>query len=57
MNENQMDWQQGNESKLTSIDRLIQHQEWLKKQHQDIKNKIYLKEKGDDKPPTGFIKD
>ena len=57
MNDYLLPFQRGNESQMTSIQRVIEHERWLRQQHQDIKNKIYLKEKGDDKPPTGFIKD
>ena len=57
MNEHLMDWQKGNESKLTSTERVIYHQEWLKIQHQDIKDKIQSKVKIEEKPVVGFVKD
>jgi hypothetical protein len=57
MTEDNQEWQKGNESKITSMDRLIYHQEWIKQHHQDIKNKIYLNEKEEDKKAVGFIKD
>jgi hypothetical protein len=57
MNNNLQDWQRGNESKLTSIERLFLHQEWLKRQHQDIKDKIQSSIKVEEKPVYGFPKD
>ena len=53
------DWQTGNESKITSMERKTYHAEWLEKQHQDIKNKILQRKKEDEveKPIQGFIKD
>lgn len=53
------DWQTGNESKITSMERITYHAEWLEKQHQDIKNKILQRKKEDEveKPIQGFIKD
>ena len=57
MNENLMDWQQGNESKLTSIERLMYHQEWLKIQHQEMKDKIHSRIKVEEPPVVGFIRD
>lgn len=53
----EQEFQKGSQSTISSIQRLMEHQEWLKKQQQDVRDKIYLKEKGEDKPPTGFIKD
>lgn len=57
MNEHLMDWQKGNESKLTSMDRLMYHQEWLKTQHQEVKKKILDKQKVEEPPVVGFVKD
>ena len=57
MNEHLMDWQKGNESKLTSMDRLMYHQEWIKQQHQDIKDKILSRIKVQEPPVVGFVKD
>ena len=57
MNENLMDWQRGNESKLTSTERLMYHQEWLKIQHQEMKDKIHSRIKVEEPPVVGFIKD
>jgi hypothetical protein len=51
------EWQLGNESKLSSMVRLQLHQEWLKRQHQDIKDRIRLKNKVEESPVVGFIKD
>ena len=34
------DWQLGNESKISSIDRMLIHQEWLKLQHEQMKKLI-----------------
>ena len=36
----QEDWQKVEETKLTSLQRVILHNEWLKKQQQDVRNKI-----------------
>jgi hypothetical protein len=33
------------------------HQEWLKRQHQDIKDKIQSRNKVEEKPVQGFPKD
>jgi hypothetical protein len=57
MNNNIQDWQLGNESKLSSIERMNLHQEWLKRQHQDIKDKIQSKNKVEELPVVGFPKD
>ena len=51
------DWQLGNESKITSIDRMLIHQEWLKLQHEEMKQRIQSKIKIEDKPIQGFVKD
>jgi hypothetical protein len=57
MNNNIQDWQLGNESKLSSIERMYIHQEWLKRQHQDIKDKIQSRNKVEELPVVGFPKD
>jgi hypothetical protein len=57
MNNNIQDWQLGNESKLSSIERMYLHQEWLKRQHQDIKDKIQSRNKVEELPVVGFPKD
>ena len=57
MNNNIQDWQLGNESKLSSIERMYLHQEWLKIHHQDIKDKIQSKNKVEELPVVGFPKD
>jgi hypothetical protein len=51
------DWNKGNECKLSSMERLNQHQIWLKKQHQDMKDKIHSRIKVEEKPIQGFVKD
>ena len=51
------DWNKGNESMMTSIERLMYHQEWLQKQHQDVKDKIHSRVKVEEKPIMGFVKD
>jgi hypothetical protein len=57
MNEHNPEFQRGNESKLSSTERLNQHQEWLQKQHQDVKDKIHSRVKVEEKPIMGFVKD
>ena len=57
MNEKLMDWQRGNESKLTSIDRMMYHQEWLKLMHQEMRQRIQSKIKVEEAPVVGFIRD
>lgn len=57
MNTQLMDWQKGNESNLPSMERLMCHQQWLQKQHQDVRNKIYSKNKVEEQPVIGFIRD
>lgn len=57
MNTHLMDWQRGNECKLSSTERLFLHQEWLKRQHQDIKDKITSRIKVEEQPVMGFVKD
>ena len=57
MNEHNEEWQRGNESKLSSTERLFLHQEWLQKQHKDIRDKITSRIKVEEQPVIGFIKD
>jgi hypothetical protein len=57
MNDHKDDWQRGNESNLSSMERLIHHQEWLKKQHKDVKEKIQSRIKIEEPPVVGFPKD
>ena len=60
MNEYKEEWQLGNYSKLTSMERLNQHQIWLQKQHQEVKNKILQRNKPNEEsepPVQGFPKD
>lgn len=51
------DWQLGNESKMTSLDRMMHHQIWLKLQHEELKKRIQSKIEVEVKPIVGFIKD
>lgn len=54
------DWKKGNESQMTSIQRMIEHERWLKQQHQEVKDKILQRNKPDDTdqtPVQGFPKD
>jgi hypothetical protein len=57
MNEHNPEFQRGNECKLSSTERLNQHQIWLQKQHKDMKNKIHSRIKVEEQPIIGFIKD
>jgi hypothetical protein len=60
MNENPNEFQKGNESALSSIQRLLLHTEWLNQQHKDVKDKILQRNKPDqeEEPPVqGFPKD
>ena len=57
MNEHKEEWQRGNESNLTSMERLFLHQEWLKKQHKDVKDNITSRIKVEEKAVQGFPKD
>jgi hypothetical protein len=54
------DWQRGDDSKMTSIERLMHHMEWLQQQHKEVKDKILQRKKqeeGDEPPVQGFPKD
>jgi hypothetical protein len=57
MNNHLDDWQRGIKSSISSIQRLQYHQEWLQKQHKDIKDKITSRIKVEEKPVQGFVKD
>lgn len=57
MNEHLEDFQRGNESKMNSIDRMLIHQEWLKLQHEEMRQRIQSKIKVEEKPVVGFVKD
>lgn len=51
------EWQLGEKSKLTNEQRLELHQEWLKKIHKEMKEKINLKgskESNESKEVVGF---
>jgi len=56
MNEHLEDWQQGDNSHTSPIQRLIKHQEWLKKLHKEIKDNIFQRNKEEDKEPVGFVR-
>ncbi len=55
MNEHLEDWQQGNDAKTTTLLRLVKHQEWLKKQKQEVRESIFQRNKPEEKEPVGFI--
>jgi hypothetical protein len=57
MNEHNPEFQRGNECKLSSTERLNQHQEWLQKQHKDVRDNISSRIKVEEKPVIGFVKD
>jgi len=57
MNEHNPEFQRGNDSNLTSMERLNQHQIWLQKQHKDVRDNINSKIKVEEKPVQGFPKD
>lgn len=60
MNEHNEEWQKGNDAKIASIQRMIEHERWLKQQHKDVKDKILQRnkpEEGDEPPVQGFIRD
>ena len=57
MNEHLLPFQRGNESKMSSIDRMLIHQEWLKIMHDEMRQRIQSKIKIEDKPIQGFVKD
>lgn len=60
MNEQLEEWRRGDEAKIASIQRLMEHTQWLKKQHKEVKDKILQRKKeqeGDEPPVQGFIRD
>lgn len=57
MNTKLQDWQTGSKSKVSSMDRMLYHTEWLKQQHLEVKKMIEAKIIIEDKPIQGFIKD
>jgi len=57
MNEHKDEFQRGNECKLSSTERIYLHQEWLKKQHKDVRDNITSRIKVEEKPVQGFPKD
>lgn len=49
------EWQLGEDSKITSTERSLLHQEWLKEQHRDVKRAIQEKKvKEEEKTIVGF---
>lgn len=58
MNEQLEEWRKGDEAKIASIQRMIEHERWLKQQHKEVKDKILQRNKPDEEPPVqGFPKD
>lgn len=60
MNEHLPPFQRGEEAGMNTLQRLLEHQEWLKKQHKEVKDKIFQRKKeeeGDEPPIQGFPKD
>lgn len=56
----QQDWQKGNDSKLTSLERLELHILWLQQLHAEIKQVILekqIKQFNEDRDTQGFPKD
>jgi len=52
----QQEWQKGNQSELTSIQRVVLHDEWLKQQHKEVREKIESKKiKKEEQLNVGFI--
>jgi hypothetical protein len=54
------EWQKGNESSMTSLQRLEQHTIWLEVMRQEVRDKIMEKELPTEvveMPLVGFIKD
>jgi hypothetical protein len=50
-------WQEGSKSNVSPTQRLQEHQEWLKKQHKDVRDNISSRIKVEEKPVQGFVKD
>jgi hypothetical protein len=50
-------WQEGSKSNVSPTQRLQEHEEWLKKQHKDVRDKITSRIKVEEKPVQGFVKD
>lgn len=49
------EWQKGCDSELTSLQRIILHEEWLKQIHKEVKDKIKFNEPEVTKTPIiGF---
>lgn len=60
MNEHLEEWRKGDEAKIAAIQRLLEHERWLKQQHQEVKDKILQRRKndeGEEPPVVGFIRD
>jgi hypothetical protein len=50
------EWQTGDKSKISSLNRMMYHNEWLNQQHLDVKNMIQSKVIVEEKPIQGFVK-
>lgn len=50
------EWQTGEKSKISSMNRMMYHNDWLKQQHLDVKKLIQSKIIIEDKPIQGFVK-
>lgn len=60
MKEELEEWRKGDEAKIASIQRMIEHERWLRQQHKEVKDKIDQRnksEEGDEPPVQGFIRD
>ena len=51
----QEEWQKGNDSSLSSMERLKLHNEWLKQIHQEIKDNLIKPISNEDEVIVGFI--
>ena len=52
------DWNKGNDSITNSIERSLLHEEWLKRQHKEVREKIRankIKNDSQREEPVGFI--
>jgi len=52
------DWNKGNDSITNSIERSLLHEEWLKQQHKEVREKIRankIKNDSQREEPVGFI--
>jgi len=51
----QEEWQKGEDSKLTPMERVRLHNEWLKKIHQEIKDKLIKPTSNEPEVLIGFV--